>query len=84
MHAAAPCVTEKVCPPTTMFAVRVAGSGFEATEKLIVVVPVPLAGTPVIHAGTPLAVQLQTFGAVTSNALVPPAADALWLVGLSE
>ena len=33
-----------------MLALRGAGSGFAATVKLIVAVPVPLAGIPVIHA----------------------------------
>ena len=37
-----------------MFALRDDGSGLAATVKLIVVVPVPLPGTPVIHAGTPV------------------------------
>ena len=61
-----------------------AGSGLAATVKLIVVVPVPLAGTPVIHAGTPLLVQLQLAAVFTSTALAPPAAVALWLVGFNE
>ena len=63
---------------------RGVGSGLAATVKLIVVVPVPLAGTPVIHAGTPLVVQSQVAVVFTSNALDPPEADALWLVGFNE
>ena len=55
-----------------------------ATVKLIVVVPVPLAGMPVIHDGTPLLVQEHVAAVVTSNELEPPEADALWLVGVSE
>ena len=76
-------LTAKVWPPMTMLALR-AGSVLAATVKLMVVVPVPLPGTPVIHAGTPLLVQLQPAVVLTSNELEPPAADALWLVGLSE
>ena len=60
------------------------GSGLAATVKLIVVVPVPLAGTPVIHAGTPLLVQPHAAAVFTSNELDPPDADALWLVGFNE
>ena len=68
----------------SMLALR-AGPVLAATVKLIVVVPVPLPGTPVIHAGTPLLVQLQlATGVFTTNELGPPAAVALWLVGLSE
>ena len=67
----------------TMLALR-AGPVLAATVKLIVVVPVPLAGTPVIHAGTPLLVQPHAAVVLTSNALEPPDADALWLVGFSE
>ena len=66
-----------------MLALRGVGSGLAATVKLIVVVPVPLAGTPVIHAGTPLVVQLHVAAVFTSNALDPPEAGALWLVGLN-
>ena len=55
-----------------------------ATVKLIVVVPVPLAGMPVIHDGTPLLVHAQPDVVVTSNALEPPPAVALWLVGFNE
>ena len=73
-----------VWPPMVMLALRGAGSGLAATVKLMVVVPVPLAGTPVIHAGTPLLVQLQPAVVLTSNELEPPAAAALWLVGFSE
>ena len=67
-----------------MFAERGVGSELAATLKLIVVVPVPLAGTPVIHAGTPLLVQAHAAVVFTANALDPPDADALWLVGFSE
>lgn len=67
-----------------MFAVRDVGSGLAATVKLIVVVPVPLAGTPVIHDGTPLLVQPHADVVLRSKALDPPEADALWLVGFSE
>ena len=66
-----------------MFALRVAPE-LAATVKLIVCGPVPLAGMPVIHAGTPLLVQPQLEGVVTSTELEPPAAAALWLVGFSE
>ena len=60
-----------------MLAVRELGSGLPATVKLIVVVPMPLAGTPVIHAGTPLLVQPHAAAVFTSNALDPPAAVAV-------
>ena len=60
-----------------MFALRGVGSGFAATVKLIVCVPLPLAGTPVIHAGTPALVQLQPDAVVMSKALWPPPAEAL-------
>ena len=50
----AACVTVNVWPPMTMLALRGAGSELAATVKLIVCGPAPLAGTPVIHAGTPL------------------------------
>ena len=75
-------LTANVWPSITMLALR-AGPVLAATVKLIVVVLVPLAGTPVIHAGAPLLVQLQPAVVVTSNELEPPAAVALWLVGLS-
>ena len=84
LHAAAACVTAKVWPPMVMLALREAGSGLAATVKLMVVVPVPLGGTPVIHAGTPLLVQAQLDAVLTANVLAPPAADALWLVGFNE
>ena len=77
-------MTVNVWPPMVMLALRDDGSGLAATVKLIVVVPVPLAGTPVIHAGTPLLVQLQPAAVVTSKELGPPAAVGLWLVGFSE
>ena len=70
-------MTANVWPPMTMLALREVGSELAATVKLIVVVPVPLAGTPVIHAGTPLLVQPQLAVVVTSNELEPPAAAAL-------
>ena len=60
----------------TMFALRVAPL-LAATVKLIVCGPVPLAGTPVIHAGTPLLVQPQPAAVFTANELAPPAADGL-------
>ena len=74
----------KVWPPMVMLALRELGSGLAATVKLIVVVPVPLAGTPVIHAGTPLLVQPHAAAVFTSNALDPPDAGALWPVGFNE
>ena len=64
-------LTEKVCPPMTMLALRV-GPVLAATVKLIVVVPVPFAGTPVIHAGTPLLVQTHAAAVFTANELDPP------------
>ena len=67
-----------------MLALRGVGSEFAATVKLIVVVPVPFAGTPVIHAGTPPLVQPHEAAVFTSNELGPPDADALWLVGFNE
>ena len=66
-----------------MLAVRGVGSGLAATVKLIVVVPVPFAGTPVIHGGTPLLVHAHAAVVVTANELDPPEAVALWFVGLS-
>lgn len=77
VHANAACVTENVWPPMTMLALRGAGLGFAATVKLIVCGPVPLAGTPVIHAGTPLLVQPQPAAVFTANELEPPAAEGL-------
>ena len=78
-------MTVNVWPPMVMLALRDDGSGLAATVKLIVVVPVPLAGPhDVIHAGTPLLVQLQPAAVVISNELGPPAAAGLWLVGFSE
>src|SRR6187402_1666183 len=67
-----------------MSALRGVGSEFAATVKLIVVVPVPFVGTPVIHAGTPLLVQAQPAAVLTTTELAPPDADALWLPGASE
>jgi hypothetical protein len=83
LHGAAACVTAKVWPSMTMLALRVPPV-LAATVKLMVVVPVPLPGTPVIHVGTPLLDQLQLAVVLRSNALAPPPADALWLVELSE
>ena len=60
-----------------MLAVRGVGSVLATTVKLIVVVPVPLAGTPVIHAGTPLLVHAHAAVVVTANELDPPDAVAL-------
>ena len=68
----------------TMLAFRGAGFVLAATVKLIVCGPVPLAGTPVIHDGTPLLVQPQPATVFTANELGPPLADGLWLVGVSE
>ena len=48
-----------------------------ATLKLIVVVPVPLDGMPVIHDGTPLLVHEHDALVVMSKALEPPPAVAL-------
>lgn len=76
-------LTAKVWLSMTMLALR-AGPVLAATVKLMVVVLVPLPGTPVIHAGTPLLVQLHPAVVLTSNELEPPATDALWLVGFSE
>ena len=67
-----------------MLALRGDGLGFAAIVKLIVVVPVPVAGIPVIQEGTPLLVQPHAAAVLTSNELDPPDADALWLVGFSE
>ena len=68
-----------------MLAVRGEGRVLAATVKLIVVVPVPLAGTPVIHAGTPLLVQPHAAGVVAMvNELDPLDAVAVWLVGFKE
>lgn len=73
-----------VWPPIVIFALRDVGSGLAATVKLIVVVPVPLPGMPVIQAGTPLLVHAHPDAVLISNALEPPAADALWLAGFRE
>lgn len=67
-----------------MSAERGDGFGLAATVKLIVCGPLPLAGTPVIHDGTPLVVQLQPAAVLTATELDPPLADGLWLVGVSE
>ena len=80
----AACITENVWPPMTRLAVRGAAAELAATVKLIVAGPVPLAGIPVIHAGTPLVVQLHAAVVVMLNALEPPAAVELWLEGFSE
>ena len=53
----------------TMLALRGAVSGLAATVKLIVCGPAPLAGTPVIHAGTPLLVQSHPAAVLTANEL---------------
>ena len=66
-----------------MLALR-SGPVLAATVKLIVVVPVPVPGTPVIHDGTPMLVQSQPAVVVMSNELDPPAAYALWLPGANE
>ena len=67
-----------------MVALR-AGPGLATTVKLIIVVPVPLAGTPVIHVGTALLVQPHAAGVVAMvNELDPPDAVAVWLVGFKE
>jgi hypothetical protein len=84
VHAAAACVTLNVCPPILMLALRGLGLLFVATMKLMVVVPVPVAGTPVIHGGTPLLLQVQPAAVFTANELAPPAAVALWLPGARE
>jgi hypothetical protein len=60
----------------TMFALRVAPL-LTPTVKLIVCGPLPFAGTPVIHAATPLLVQPQPAAVFTANELAPPPADAL-------
>jgi hypothetical protein len=59
-----------------MFALR-ATPGLAATLKLIVCGPDPLAGTPVIHTGTPLLVQPQPAAVFTANELALPLAGAL-------
>ena len=84
VHASAACVTLNVCPAIVMLALRGVGSELAATVKLTVLLPVPLAGTPVIHDGTPLLVHEHAAAVLTSNELDPPEADALWLVGFSE
>ena len=60
-----------------MLAVRGVGRVLATTVKLIVVVPVPLAGTPVTHAGTALLVHAHAAVVVTANELDPPDAVAL-------
>jgi len=67
----------------TMLALR-AGPELAATVKAIVCGPAPLAGTPVIHAGTTPRVQAQPAAVFSANELAPPDADALWLVGFNE
>ena len=69
-------LTAKVRPATVIFAFR-AGPVLAATVKLIVLGPVPLAGMPVIHEGTPLLVQKHPAHVDTTNELAPPAAVAL-------
>jgi hypothetical protein len=69
-------LTANVRPPMRMFALR-ATPVLAATLKLIVCGPDPLAGTPVIHAGTPLLVQPQPAAVFTANELAPPPADGL-------
>jgi hypothetical protein len=59
-----------------MFALR-ATPVLAATTKLIVCGPDPLAGTPVIHSGTPLLVQSQPAEVFTANELAPPLVDGL-------
>jgi hypothetical protein len=77
-------MTLNVWPPIVMLALRGVESEFAATVKLIVVVPVPFAGTPVIHAGTPLLVHAHAAVVATSNELDPPEAVALRLAGFNE
>jgi hypothetical protein len=84
VHGAAACATLNVCPPIVIFALRGVGSGLAETVKLIVVVPVPLGGTPVIQDGTPPLVHPQIDAVLTTNVLAPPAVVALWLDADSE
>ncbi len=60
-----------------MLAPREPGLGLEATVKVMVVVPVPLAGIPFTQNGTPLLVQPQPPAVLTLNVLEPPPAGAL-------
>ena len=60
-----------------MVAFRCVGLGFAATVKLMLVVPVPLPGTPETHEGTPLLVQAQPDVVFTSKVLEAPPATAL-------
>ena len=84
MHTPAAWVRENVRPTIVMLALRGVGLGFTSTVKSIVVGPVPPAGIPVTHAGTPLVVHPQPDPVFTLNALAPPAAVAPWRVGLKE
>ena len=77
MHAAPACITANVRPPMVMLALREAELGLASTVKLMVAGPVPPAGTPFTHVGTPLLVQLQPAGVVTLKELEPPPAFAL-------
>ncbi len=76
MHTNPACVTANVRPPMVMLTLREAELGFASTVKLTVVGPVPLAGTPFTHVGTPLLVQLQPTGVMILNVLEPPPAGA--------
>ena len=69
-------LTENIRPPMSMVALR-ATPVLAATLKLIVSAPDPLAGTPVIHAGTPVLVQVQPAAVFTANELAPPLAGGL-------
>ena len=66
------CMTLKVCPPTTIWAVR-CGPLLLATEKLTVPFPAPLdPDVTVTKLSLDTAVQLQPPGAVTVKLPVPP------------
>ena len=84
-HAAAACVTVKVCPPRVMTPCRVCVCGLAAAEKNTVPLPLPLAPAVIVSHEAPLdADHAQPAGAVTAVDPVPPAVATDALVGASE
>jgi hypothetical protein len=60
-----------------MLALRDRELGFASTVKLMVAGPVPLAGTPFTHVGTPLLVHPQPADVLTLNVLEAVPAGAV-------
>jgi hypothetical protein len=86
VHAAAACVTVKVCPPIVSVPTRCDPFGFAVTLNAVVPLPLPLAPLVIVNHVVSLldAVHAQPFGAVMFVEPVPPAATTDWLAGDSE